>query len=270
MAVKYPLEICQAKVVSFAFYCHGDGMWTQKILNVQHIESALLDIDRLSPYWIRRAPQPLESFTLGAATYLDLTTRCQNYDAVRLKINPLLEAHLGWLYNLLISALSEDFGPMVLQKDLAFPGFHIFGARPDQSTSEEGCKMMERPIASVHIDAPYRAHMSIWSQYKKIDFLNPLSITLCLRLPKSGGGLNMWQEIDRKTHHAGHDMVDCRFSVVEKSAFRYIPYQTGCVYVTSGHQVHQIAPAVRMLPNDRRVTLQAHALQCDGVWRLFF
>jgi hypothetical protein len=256
--------------VSFVFLFHGDGMWTQKILNAHHIESALLEVDQLSPYWIRRAPQPLESFTLGAATYLDLTPRCQNYDAIRLKINPILEMRLGWLYTLLIGALSEEFGPMVLQKELAFPGFHIFGAMPGQSTSVAGCTMMERPIASVHIDAPYRAHMSIWSQYKKIDFLNPLSITLCLRLPESGGGLNMWQELVQETRHAGHDMVDCHFSGIDKNAFRYIPYQTGCVYVTSGHQVHQIAPSRPMLPEDRRVTLQAHAVRCDGVWRLFF
>ena len=112
--------------MNFAFHCQGDGMWTQKILSAQHIESALLDIDRLSPCWIRRAPHPLESFTLGAATYLDLTARCQNYDAVRLKINPLLEENFGWLYTQLISALAKDFGPITLQKELAFPGFHIF------------------------------------------------------------------------------------------------------------------------------------------------
>jgi hypothetical protein len=186
------------------------------------------------------------------------------------KINPLLMNQFAWLYERLILDLSHKWGPMRIHPQLACPGFHIFGALPGQRISSEGCDQMAQPLASVHVDGPYRAHMALWEKFENVDFLNPLSITLCLSLPQSGGGLNTWQDIVKKTLFCGHEMIDLNFDWHQLTQFRYTPYQLGWVYVSSGHTVHQIAPAKPMLPEDRRITLQAHAVKCDGVWQIFF
>jgi hypothetical protein len=112
--------------------------------------------------------------------------------------------------------------------------------------------------------------MQTWRKFKEVDYLNPLSITLCLCLPSSGGGLNTWQVIDTQEIFSGHPMLECHFRKLSTEDYRFTPYELGHVYLSNGHQVHQIAPAKLMLPTDRRITLQAHALKCDGTWRLFF
>jgi hypothetical protein len=241
-----------------------------KILSLDETIQAIHAIDQLSDDWIKRAPEPLASFTLGAATYLDATIKKFDYEKIKNQYNPKLSLNFMWLYTRLIDRLAPVYGPMVLEPDLALPGFHIFGAQPGQTISEAGCRLMEKPIASVHVDAPYRAHMQTWSKFKEIDYLNPLSITLCLCLPLSGGGLNTWQDIDTKIIYAGHEMLECNFKKISIEDYKFTPYELGHAYIFNGHQIHQIAPAQSMQPTDRRITLQAHALRCDGAWRLFF
>lgn len=175
-----------------------------------------------------------------------------------------------WLYQKIIAALFKEYGDMVIHPDLAYPGFHIFGAPPGKEISSAGCRLMEKPIASVHVDVPYRSHMAQWRDFQKVDFLNPLSITLCLCLPEHGGGLNTWHKIDKKTLFQGHEMVDFNFNRPIHLQPHFTPYDAGYIYISSGHRVHQIAPANPMKPTDRRITLQAHALKCDGVWQLYF
>lgn len=246
------------------------SMKIYKILSLDEVNQAVRIIDALSSDWIRRATEPLASFTLGAATYLDANHLKFEYEKLKNQYNPILLENFDWLYAKVISSLFENYGPMVIEPDLAYPGFHIFGAPPGHTVSVAGCRLMEKPIASIHVDAPYRAHMKTWRRFKQVDYLNPLSITLCLDLPASGGGLNTWQNIDNKELFSNQEMIDCTFKKIEIKEFKYTPYQTGHVYLSNGHQIHQIAPAKIMQPTDRRITLQAHALKCDGIWRLFF
>ena len=245
-------------------------MYSKPILASSEVLRATTLLSQLASHWIRRAPEPVASYTLGAATYLDAARSAAAYRNLHERTNPLLLTHFGWLYEKLVCSLTADWGPMEIHPELACPGFHIFAAPPGQVISQAGCRLMEQPIASLHVDAPYRAHMQHWSDFQTVDFLHPLSITLCLSLPEHGGGLNMWQEIDRKTWFQGHEMIDCHFNRHELTAHRHVAYQTGHVYVSSGHHIHQIAPAKIMLPHDRRMTLQAHAVKCDGIWRVFF
>lgn len=245
-------------------------MKTYKVISLEEVNQAVQLLDKLSSYWIKRAPEPLASFTLGAATYLDSNHSRPEYVKIKNQHNPILLKNFDWLYAKVIGCLIGDYGPMVLEPELACPGFHIFGAPPGHIVSEAGCRLMEKPIASIHVDAPYRAHMQTWRKFKKVDYLNPLSITLCLGLPASGGGLNTWQNIESKVFFLDQEMIDCTFKKLESKEYNHTPYQIGHVYVSNGHQIHQIAPAKIMQPTDRRITLQAHALQCDGIWRLFF
>lgn len=245
-------------------------MRSLKLLDPHEIETALRDIYILSNNWLSRAPYPLASYTLGCATYLDAKISKSNYQNLSKKFNPLLMTNFNWLYQRIIVMLSKEYGDMVINADLAHPGFHIFGAVPEGEISAIGCKLMEKPIASIHIDIPYRSHMHEWRSFQTVDFLNPLSITLCLRLPEQGGGLNTWHKIDKKTTFQGHEMIDFNFDRSTLVQPQYTPYTPGYIYVSNGHRVHQIAPANPMKPTDRRITLQAHALKCDGVWQLFF
>ncbi len=231
---------------------------------------AATDVMALHEYWIKRAPDPVTSFTLGAATYLDAKIHDLEYKSKAQIYNPILEKNFRWLYTKLIDELTLHFGSMKLNPNLAYPGFHIFGALPGESITDHGCRLMEQPLASVHVDAPYRAHMQEWKKFQNIDFLNPLSITLCLKLPKHGGGLNSWQNIDKVVDFLGYKMIDFKFNKQALKYFKYLPYETGFVYISTGHAIHQIAPAKMMLPTDRRITLQAHAIKCDGIWQLFF
>lgn len=241
-----------------------------KLLNQSELENALSDVYKLSNFWLERAPKPLASYTLGSATYLDASHSYAEYKKQSEKFNPILIENFKWLYTKIISKLSSEFGEMIIHPNLAHPGFHIFGALPGEQISEQACRLMEKPIASVHVDIPYRAHMHDWSFFKENDFLNPISITLCLCLPENGGGLNIWHELDKKTTFKGHEMLDFQFNRAALTKPEFIPYTPGDIYVSNGHRIHQIAPACPMLPTDRRITLQAHGLKCDGVWQLFF
>lgn len=245
-------------------------MHSEKLLNADEVSHALASVYALSEHWLSRAPKPLDSYTLGAATYLDANRQARTYEQLCKKTNPLLISNFEWLYEKLIEHLSRKWGMIQIDPELAHPGFHIFGAAPGQLVSDAGCRLMEQPLASVHVDAPYRLHMPRWSEFENVDFLNPLSITLCLSLPRTGGGLNMWQALEQKMLVNGHSMVNCHFDRHRLSEFQYIPYQPGYMYVSSGHKIHQIAPANPMQPDDRRITMQAHAVKCDGVWQLFF
>lgn len=245
-------------------------MQSFKVLEPREIEIALSAIYNLSRHWLRRAPHPLLTYTLGCATYLDAKAPGSQYKDLSKKFNPLLCDNFHWLYQKIIAALSPRYGDMVVHPDLAHPGFHIFGAMPNEEISTAGCRLMEKPIASVHIDIPYRSHMATWRAFQSVDFLNPLSITLCLSLPEHGGGLNTWHKINKKTIFQGHEMIDFNFDRSIELQPQYTPYTPGHIYLSSGHRVHQIAPANLMKPTDRRITLQAHALKCDGVWQLFF
>lgn len=227
-------------------------------------------IDDVSHEWTRRAPSPLPIYTLGAATYLDAQQSSTAYKQVAGVKNTVLRHHFNWLHTRLIDFLCVHFGAAVLEQDLALPGFHIFGGRRDRPLPQSLCQFLEKTPASVHIDIPYRNHFSHWLQYTEIDFLHPLSITVCIELPTHGSGLHTWHALDKETELHGHPIIDHRFDKSQLANPDYNAYQRGWIYVSSGHHIHQIALSQTFLPNDRRLTLQAHAIRCDGLWRVFF
>ncbi len=245
-------------------------MYQGALLEPQELHCITNTLDKLSHAWTRRAPAPIPIYTLGAATYLDARHNPIGYQALAAQKNLLLMQHFSWLYARLIEHLNKPFGPFELERQLALPGFHIFGNTVGQPVAPMMCQMLERTPASVHMDNPYRNHLIHLSRYQKVDLLHPLSITVCLEMPQSGAGLNTWHALEQVTEFAGHAVIDDRFDPHSLGPATYHGYQLGWVYVSDGHHVHQIAASRPFLPHDRRITLQAHSIQCDGVWRLFF
>lgn len=239
-------------------------------LNDHDIAQTLETLDHLQHEWTRRAPSPLPIFTLGAATYLDARHDTAAYKLLAAEKNPVLRQHFKGLLDKLILTIRHELGHAEIEEGLALPGFHIFGNPKNRSLPQAICTVLENTPASIHIDTPYKNHLIHWMRYRKVDFLNPLSITVCLETPRQGAGLNLWHRVQAVTQMHGHAFVDDRIDRTRLALPSHHAYTAGWMYVSSGHQVHQIAPCKPFLPSDRRITLQAHAVMCDDAWRVFF
>ncbi len=245
-------------------------LYTAALLNAEQVHTAIQALDSLHNEWTRRAPEPLPIFTLGAATYLDARAGNAPYAKLSLQKNVILNKHFTWLYELFIHQITLTLGPATLEHELALPGFHIFGNHPTQPLSPALCRLLENTPASIHIDTPYKNHLLHWTRYEQVDFLNPLSMTVCLEVPVNGAGLNTWHAVEGLTNLMGHPVIEGKFNMQALGTPTYHAYKQGWIYVSTGHHVHQIASSHPFLVNDRRITLQAHAIQCDGLWRVFF
>jgi hypothetical protein len=196
-------------------------------------------------------------FTLGVASYLDAVHDAAiSYHAASRRLNPLLGERFGWLHARLAGRLSEALAaPVVYRASCALPGFHIF----------QWCLAFEQPVCSVHQDLQYE-HLD-WKPEEQPDFSRPLSFTLAVVLPQTGGGLRVW-DVD----HAELEGLDAqaRRQLVASRPVRYHPYRVGGLVLHSGHKVHQIAQSNGSRRGDERITLQGHGLCCGGVWHLYW
>ena len=197
--------------------------------------------------WAERGPG---FFTLGVNSYQDAVG-----DAVRpggtyarkaATSNTLLASRFEAVVEAVrralaaVSGLETWFAP-----DLALPGFHIF-RKPALS-----------PIGGqVHVDLQYRGLVSGGFQVRNADAV--MSFTLPVVLPRSGGGLNLWERslrtpLQRRAGERPNDVVDW-----PSLPHVYFPYGIGELYVHSGHHYHQIAGTPSSTGEDWRVTLQGH------------
>jgi hypothetical protein len=232
------------------------------MLNLEECARVAADVHALRPYWVpRHATAPF--FTFGAASYLDGDTQRpevrQQYYAKAARYNPVLIERFGWLYDRLLSTLERELrAPCAFEERLGRPGFHIF--LPD--------KAFENPVYSIHFDLQYL--QVDWVGHAAPDFSRPLSFTVSVVLPRSGGGLQTWDFFyaDWKNKPLPELMVE-----VQKRAPHFSPYKVGGLAMHDGHMVHQIAPMRDIDPGnpaDARITLQGHGIQSDGVWRLYW
>lgn len=224
-----------------------------EVLTLAECEQVREQIHALQADWIRRHPgSPF--YTLGAASYLDdpdvYYDRAQQY-------NPLLTAHFGWVHERVLEKLQAHFKtPVRYYERFALPGFHIFG----------GSKaLLQMGNASVHCDVQYTR--VDWSDLPDPDFENPLSLTLTIKLPNSGGGLRVWDI--QYAEIVGRSAEELRPIFRERT--RHVePYAVGEMVLHSGHTVHQIAPVENITKEDERLTLQAHGIQCAGTWYIYW
>lgn len=210
----------------------------------------------LKEHWVNRAAGFLPFYTLGAASYLDITDNDDNlYLQKAALINPILKRHFPLLYERLIEVLSEILKmPVRYTEDLSVPGFHIFLAN----------KSFEKPIAATHFDFQFK---SIKWNYDHVDYEHPISFTCALTLPHAGSGLNYWEITPEEAKNLSHADLE---KLKNSKETHFWPYSLGALVLHQGLILHQIAPSKDLQPGDERITLQGHGLICDGVMRLYW
>jgi len=203
--------------------------------------------------WISRSLE-VPFYTLGAASYLDARNYA-GYQELLKRQNPMLRENFSWLYERLEAHLSEELGaPASCTTRLALPGFNIFLYS----------KVFEKPMASVHIDTQYLFHD--WTG-RDADLANPVSFTVSITLPHTGGGLNTWDICQSEMKARSTEKFG---DVLRGRPIAYHAYKRGCMAVHSGHLLHQAAPGRDLAPGDERITVQGHGVLAGGVWELYW
>ena len=238
-------------------------------------------VDNLQKLWVNRSCTRRFSYensmkisrapfwTLGAVSYLDSVKSSEQYDKHRDYLNPVLHKKFNWIYEIICEKLQRELGkPVVVDKFLAHPGFHIFSAKSGTTIEPEYVKMFEQPLGSVHVDVQYEEHYDYWQKFKEVDLKNTLSFTIPVKLPKHGGGLYTWgDEVD--PYSFNYTTNENKLSELECASVTNL-YNTGEMIYFIGHLLHQMMPGVNVQPTDRRITVQGHGIECDGVWRLYW
>ena len=227
------------------------------MLNAGECAAVLARVQANRPRWTKRYPG-LPFYTLGTASYLDSgPVRRDAYYRKAAATNPLLEHEFGWLYERLLEALGDHLrAPVQFEPRAARPGFHIALAH----------EAFRKPLAKAHFDLQFFGVE--WSDEDRMDFTQPVSYTLAVRLPRSGAGIRIWdldkEEWDEMTPQA-------RERIANERVPEYVAYREGEMVCHSGLLLHQIAPAQGAIyDNDIRLTLQGHALPSRDGYRLYW
>jgi hypothetical protein len=216
----------------------------------------------LKSFWSQVNP-PSNFYTLGVASYIEFcgkeNAQVEYYDKAR-RYNPLLKEYFSGLLENVRGTLERKFGePVRYLEDFGIPGFHIWltDAIPT------------RPSASVHFDLQYLRLN--WPAHGEVEYDKPVSFTLPIKLPKSGGGVNVWDVCYGEITSLAEQgvAVDVDEMRGQRTQFQY-EYSPGRLVMHSGHFLHQIAPVPEVEPGDERITLQGHALRCGGEWQVYW
>lgn len=175
--------------------------------------------------------------TLGIASYLD-GNNFEYYKKQYLKSNKFLKENYGDLYKIILKYFQSKVSNGINVKyKFALPGFHIFKCN----------QIFSLPVASKHIDLQFQKLK--FNNIKNIDFENTLSFTLCLELPKSGGGLYIYENGKQKVN-----------------------YKRGYIVCHHGKTPHMIAPSTYTTDNEYRISLQGHGIydKVKKTWWLYW
>ena len=258
-----------------------------KVLDQEGIDNTIQRIDLMKDWWIPRGiycgaggftaseENPVDFYTLGVATYIDGISDIQYYYDYIKDQNPVFKDYFGWLYDAVVYSLWDVIGECQLADFLAYPGFHIFGTKPNEPPKMATKMYMEQPSATIHVDLQHEQHDFLWSHFKEVDLENTLSFTLPLVVPKNGGGLNTWEEESMKQYEIDNEYTKHMKELDYSQWGDYgeptvVPYTAGKMFWFTGKLVHQIAPGFNLDFNDKRISLQGHGVKCDGNWILYF
>ncbi|MEH2233770.1 MAG: hypothetical protein V7K71_29725 [Nostoc sp.] len=237
----------------------SNEIFSEQIVTSEQCNDICSVIHSLREFWIKRGNSPKFFYTLGTASYLDFLNQpnfSKDYYTIAHEYNLLLELHFGWLYKLIKEYLEQTLiNPVMYKPDAALPGFHIW----------QDSNLITKPNATTHFDLQYRNLK--WDE-GKLDAVNTISFTLPIKLPKSGGGLNVWD-----FHYINNYSQAIAGDVEILKRFRtktFHDYKVGEIVLHSGHTLHQIAPTTCIYPDDERITLQGHGLFCNGEWLLYW
>lgn len=233
-----------------------EAIQTIPLLSNEECEEIWTTLKSLRPNWTERGGGIVPFYTFGAACYLDHPERKKSaYRDIEAKINPLLRLHFAPLLNKVRSAVEQATGKNASYEHLhALPGFHIFLFHP----------LFEKPQAHLHFDLQ---QLQVKWPFKEVDRTHPLSFTLPITLPRSGSGLNYWDLPWFENRHRDEGELE---ELSKKTPKLFLSYELGTMVLHSGQFLHQIAPCPGMTEADTRVTLQGHAMFCDGAWRLYW
>jgi hypothetical protein len=110
-----------------------------------------------------------------------------------------------------------------------------------------------------------------WPAGENIDFSRTISFTLPIKLPKRGGGLNVWDVNYQEFVNAGdRGLINQVEEMQSLSLQTFYPYQVGNLVIHGGHSLHQIAPVDRVYPTDERIALQGHGIYIGDRWYLYW
>jgi hypothetical protein len=176
-------------------------------------------------------------------------------------MNPILREHLAELYDRLVKLLSDLVkSPVVLDPDLAIPGFHIFIgdqilARTQDVLHEQWFRDRSNPdkfVNSVHCDT---VHLTLDFGERPIDKSLAVSFTGPIALPSGGSGLYTW---DLTWEESLRIPEGWRLGVLKTREKRYHEYRLGELFMHPGDVYHQIAKLENVVPGEERITLQGH------------
>ena len=234
------------------------------VLDQSGIDDAISRIDLMKDWWIPRGiycgaggftaseENPVDFYTLGVATYIDGISDIQYYYDYIKDQNPVFKDYFGWLYDAVVYSLWDVIGECQLADFLAYPGFHIFGTKPNEPPKMATKMYMEQPSATIHVDLQHEQHDFLWSHFKEVDLENTLSFTLPIQVPMNGGGLNTWEEESMKQYEIDNEYTKHMKELDYSKWGDYdeptvVPYTAGEMFYFIGSLVHQIAPAYNCL-----------------------
>lgn len=250
-----------------------------KILTEEECKKAIKGVEDLYQYWVRIEPEPVDFYTLGAVSHQEGMWEPDKYIEKASKMNPILKEKFGWIYDKVLEKLSEKLGPCELIDPLGYPGFHILGHPPNQANNQVGMLLATRPLTRIHSDQQYDypAHRKVWKDFKNVKYSNTMSWTLSIEMPKCGSCLGTWDNEEMKQYEQDQKLADYVKSIPDYEDFKdhrppdyVVSYRTGELFFFHGLMKHQIAPAYETHEYDRRITMQGHGTQCDGIWRIYF
>jgi hypothetical protein len=210
-------------------------------------------INRMQDRWTARSKFG-DSFTLGAAAYLDARGSRENYLAAAAQTNPALCEVFGDLYDglrgFLESLLAE---PVIYDECLAMPGFHIF--------AYDGSVLVDDNVGErAHFDMQFSQIIPGWAPEATLSF------TLPLQQPSGGSGLAVWsldyEDTIRRELYVG--------SWAAENPWTLVRYETGRMGLHDGRLLHALVRSPSPTPKGLRITLQGHGVRHDGRWTLYW
>jgi hypothetical protein len=191
------------------------------------------------------------------------------------KINGTILENFGFIYETIKKEASSVIGKCDYVSDiLALPVFQIFGCRPYDTVTENEFHYYKN-YSYVHTDNRIFQIKMLKQNYKIVNDDTILSLTLCIELPKDGGGIFLWTKekdiLKHSTNNAKIQKLKMTHKYFDGKLPAYIPYKEGNIFIFQSNKVqHTIAQPQINNDNDRRITIQAFAIKCDGIWRMFF
>lgn len=247
-----------------------------KLINQSEAEILSDKVLDLKDYFINYGDMNI----LGAASYIH-KNNIELYQQIKSSLNPILHKNFYNIFDRIRSYLELKFKKeFIFDLNLSYPGFHIF------YPINEECFM---PNTSLHIDTPYELHEEyLLENYKGINFDFPITFTLCLSLPKIGGGLYYWdmdkwetktleetEEFYNPIYKKYDDLFINKKPTIEeyKSTLnpKVLEYQSGFINIFQGNLLHQIEPfRIGTQNSESRITLQGHAIESEDKWIIYF